>query len=218
VRSRLHAQIQIACRAAVRSCFALASGADPRSVLHTGRDADVHASRVAAVLDRDAPGRAVEGLLERQLDRMLDVASLLAARRPAARPAAFARPARAAAEERLEEIRERILIAEEILHLLFGHRPVAAGAATHVDGPGAALTRGVAERRTRPRLSLLLRLLVHPPVGAQLVVLFPLVGIAEHFVRFVDLLELPLGGLVPGIDVGMELPRQLAERLLDLFF
>ena len=59
-------------------------------------------------------------------------------------------------------------------------------------------------------------LLVHPPVRSQLVVFLPLVGIAEHFVGLVDLLEFRFGRLVAGIDVGMVLPRQLPERLLDL--
>src|SRR5262249_58609767 len=58
-------------------------------------------------------------------------------------------------------------------------------------------------------------LLVHPPVRAELVVLLPLLRIAEDFVRLVDLLELRLGGLVPWVHVRMMLARQLPERLLD---
>ena len=76
---------------------------------------------------------------------------------------------------------------------------------------------GVAERRHRATLALLLRLLVHPPVGAELVVLLSLLAVPEDLVRFVDFLELGLGGLVARVDVGMVLARELPERLLDLF-
>src|SRR5581483_1254351 len=62
------------------------------------------------------------------------------------------------------------------------------------------------------------RLFVHPPVRAELVVFAPLRRVPEHLVRFVDLLELRFSGLVPGVDVRMELARQLPERLLDFFF
>src|SRR6185436_20116367 len=61
-------------------------------------------------------------------------------------------------------------------------------------------------------------LFVHPPVGAQLVVLLPLIGIAKDFVRFVNFLDAILSRLVARVDVGMVLPRQLAKGLLDLFF
>jgi hypothetical protein len=55
-------------------------------------------------------------------------------------------------------------------------------------------------------------LLVHAPVRAELVVLLPLLGIAEHFVGFVDFLEARFRGLVAWIDVGMELAGQLCGR------
>ena len=131
--------------------------------------------------------------------------------------ARFAAAGASAAEERAEEIRERILVAEELVHLLFGHRPVPARAA-HIDVPGAALRPPESPNGEPPgpSLALLLRLLVHPPVRAELVVFLALVGIAEHLVRLVDLLELRLGGLVPRIHVGMKLAGELAERLLDL--
>ena len=77
--------------------------------------------------------------------------------------------------------------------------------------------RRVAERGAAGHgLALLLRLLVHPPVGAELVVLLALLGVAEHLVGLVDLLELRLGGLVAGVHVGMVLAGELAVRLLDL--
>ena len=166
--------------------------------------------RVPALLDRHPAGRAVERFVERQVDLVLDVAPLLNPRRATGPlPSACARSA--AAEERLEEIGERILVAEEIPHLLFGHRPVTTGAA-RVGRVGAA-----AEGRA-PRLPLLLRLLVHAPVGAQLVVLPALLRIAEDLVRLVDLLELRFRRLVARVHVGMVLARQLAVRLLDLLF
>src|SRR5262249_6423950 len=95
--------------------------------------------------------------------------------------------------------------------------------ATHVDRPRTAFARAAAESLTKrspagERLPLLLGLLVHPPVRAELVVLAALVGIAEHFVRLVDLLELAFRALVAGVDVGMVLSGQLSESLLDVFF
>jgi hypothetical protein len=60
-------------------------------------------------------------------------------------------------------------------------------------------------------------LLVHPPVRAQLVVLLPLVRIAQDFVRLVDLLELALRRLVARINVRVILARELPVRLLDFF-
>src|SRR5262245_51830682 len=151
---------------------------------------------------------------------MLDVAPLLTTGRAScARPAALASSGATATKKRPEKVGERILIAEEIVHLFFGHRAVTARA--HVDRPGAALAAHVAERRAgtaRPWSLAGLRLLVHPPVRAELVVLLPLVGIAQDLVRFVDFLEARLGRLVPRIDVRMKLAGELAVRLLDLFF
>ena len=60
----------------------------------------------------------MEGLLERELHRVLDIATFLDPRRAApSSPPAFA-GATAAAKERVEEVRERILISEEIPHFL----------------------------------------------------------------------------------------------------
>src|SRR5205085_216676 len=53
-------------------------------------------------------------------------------------------------------------------------------------------------------------------VAAQLVVLLPLLGIAQHVVRFVDLLEALRGLRLVGVTVGMVLLREPAKRLLDL--
>src|SRR6266566_47256 len=54
------------------------------------------------------------------------------------------------------------------------------------------------------------------PVGAQGVVFFPFVGVAENFVRLVDFLELFLGRLFVLGDVGMVLAREFAEGPADL--
>ena len=220
-RVRLDAdpEIQIAGRAAVRAGFPFAGGAHARSVPHADRDPHVDAARVSSLLDRDAARGAVVRLLERELDLVLDVAPLLRTGRPALPgPRSLARPT-AAAEERLEEVRERILVPEQLVHFLFAHGAVAAGTA-HVDVPGAAArarTRAPERRAAGEALALLLRLVVHLPVRAELVVLAPLLRIAEHFVCLVDLLEPRLGGLVAGVDVRMVLARKLPIRLLQLF-
>src|SRR5207237_5702125 len=54
------------------------------------------------------------------------------------------------------------------------------------------------------------------PVAAQLIVLLPLLGIAQHVVRFVDLLEALRGLRLVRVTVGMVLLREPAKRLLDL--
>jgi hypothetical protein len=101
-----------------------------------------------------------------------------------------------------------MLIAEQAAHLLLGHGPEAAFAAAHVDRPGAV------GERAGP--ALLLRLLVLPPVGAELVVLAALVRVAEHLVGLVDGLEARLG-LVARVDVRVRLPRQFAHACLISF-
>src|SRR5438445_300647 len=83
------------------------------------------------------------------------------------------------AKDRLETIGERILIPEEILELLLGHRSITTRPA-HVHVPSTG-------RWTW--LSGLLGLLVEPPVGAELVVLLALLRIAKDLVCLVDLLE-----------------------------
>src|SRR5581483_9650975 len=97
----------------------------------------------------------------------------------------------------------------------FRHRAEAAlrAARSKVDVPAAAAAERIGACRA-PGAGLL----VHPPVGAELVVLLALFGIPEDLVRLVDFLELRLRALVARVDVGMELARELAERLLDLLF
>src|SRR5262249_7063339 len=110
-------------------------------------------------------------------------------------------------EERRKEVGEGILIAEEIVHLLLGHRAEAALRSAAPDVPSLA--------GERVRGTLLLGLFVHPPVGAQLVVLPPLLRIAEHLVGLVDLFEPALGRLVAGVHVGVVFAGELAVGLLQ---
>src|SRR5207248_5962657 len=121
---------------------------------------------------------------------------------PAARFAA-ARGA-GAAEEGLEEIGERVVAAEHLVHFFRRHRPVAAlaaGCAADIPSELAGIESAAARRAAR--------LLVRAPVRAELVVLLPFRGIAEHFVRLVEVFEACLGRFVPRVDVGMVLAREL---------
>src|SRR5262249_36230512 len=157
------------------------------SLADAGRDPHVDRAMLAVQRDRQPPLRSGERVLERQLDLLFDVA---AGARAAARPAGAASAAQilvdvhaaAAAEEGLGEIRYRVAAAGPAEHLapfFFGHRAVAAraaAAAAEVHVPAAA---GARERVAALRAGLL----VHPPVGAELVVLLPLLRIAEDLVR-----------------------------------
>ena len=58
--------------------------------------------------------------------------------------------------------------------------------------------------------------LIGLPVRTELVVLLALGGIAEDLVGLVDLLELALGSRIARLGIGVMLPGELAEGLLDL--
>ena len=93
----------------------------------------------------------------------------------------------AAAEERLKEVREGMLV------------PAAEG------------------RSRPERGSALGRLLfVLLPVRPEFVVFPAFLRVAQHLVGFVDRLEPGLRGLVARVQIGMELARQLSVRLLDI--
>src|SRR5215204_5316781 len=166
---------------------------------------------MAVLRQRQTLRGAVVRVLERQLDLVLDVAARTLAN--AASRAGSCTGARttashaAAAEERGEEIGEGVRVAEQLLHFFLRHRAEAAASA------GAANIEAAPERSAA---WLRAGLFVHAPIRAQLVVLLPLFGIAQHFVSFVDFLEACFGGLVARIDVRMELAGQLAKGLLDL--
>src|SRR5205085_9621151 len=102
--------------------------------------------------------------------------------------------------EGLKEIREGIALPEHLVHLFFAHR-------TEAGALAPAVVDVVAATRL-PRIEALTGLLVLPPVRPELVVLLALGGIAEDFIRFVDLLEASLRRLVVLIDVGVMLARQ----------
>src|SRR5687767_3786417 len=213
MRRQADPQVQIARRGAANTVLTLAGDANARSVANAGRNPHVYRADLAIVFERQPPRRAVERVVERQVELVLDVAAgpLTGACTP--RPAAGTLEASAAApaKEGREEVRERAGVPEHLLHLFLGHRPVAAARRTadvDVPLPGertAGATGGAG-------------LFVLAPVRAQLVVLFPLGGVAEDFVGLVDLLELRLRGFVARVHVRVILPRQLPEGLLDLLF
>jgi hypothetical protein len=99
----------------------------------------------------------------------------------------------------VEEVGERVLASEHRFHLFRRHRAVRRAAA---EARSAEVRRPVAVRAG------ILRVLVLTPVRAELVVLPPFFRIAEHFVGFVDLLEMRLGRLVARIYVRVILPGQ----------
>ena len=217
VRSEVHAQVEVAGCCAALAVFAFTRDADARPVADARGDAHVNRARVAVVIQREAPRRDMEGVLEGELDLVLDVATLAGSRAPAigARPAragaGLALSETAAAEERREEVGERMLISEHLLHFLRRHRPEAAAA---LAATTAVVDVPLSGEWIRPARAF--RLFVCAPVGAKLVVFPAFLRIAEDFVRLVDLLELRFSSLVVRIDVGVMLPRQLPEGLLDL--
>src|SRR5690606_37311946 len=171
MRPNADAQIQISCRPAPRIRRASSGRPDARAVVDAGRNPHLERSLAAVFAGGDdAPGGAREGFLERQVHGLFDVAPAARPCRPATRAAA----AESAAEERVEELRERIAVAEDLLELFGRHRSVARAGRT-AGRPAERTTAGG-------------RLLVLAPVGPEFVVLAALFGIAEHFVGFVDLL------------------------------
>src|SRR5262249_3597825 len=114
---------------------------------------------------------------------------IFAARGESARLTMTATPANAA-EQRLEEVAEVFRVAAAV-------------------GAGAGKLEPLVPTRRR------LEFLTRAAAGAQLVVGGALLGVAEHFVGLVDLFH-PLGGVGLLAEVGVELPRQLAARALDV--
>jgi hypothetical protein len=55
------------------------------------------------------------------------------------------------------------------------------------------------------------------PVGPELIVAAPFLGIAQHLVGFVDLFELRFAAHLVFGDIRVIEPREFAESLLDLF-
>src|ERR1700681_2412086 len=195
MRRQPDAEVQIAGRRAAGAGLALGRDSYAREVADARRNPDINGPCVPVVLDGQPARRAAVRVREPERDLLLDIAALLRGPRPPA-TAAAARLVlgSGAAEERVAEVREWIGVAEQLAHFLFGHgADPAPWSAPEADVPGGILLTGRA-------LTAGAGLFVHPPVGAELVVFLALLRIAEHFVRFVDLLELRLGGLLVRVD------------------
>src|SRR5262245_4114172 len=195
VRRQTDAEIQVAGLSTVGALFTFAGHPYPRSLADSGRNPDVDRTSVAVVLDREPHHLAAVGVLERQLDLLLDIAplartALAAPTRPA--PSGVVLAAHRAAEERLEEIGERVRVSEHLAHFVFGHRAEAALAAAR---PSCAPVELARVESLESGAAGGAGLLVGAPVRAELVVFLPFLGIAEHLVGFVDFLELRLGRL-----------------------
>ena len=217
--------------AGIRPAAGLAGEPDPLARRDAARDGHLQ----APVADLHQAGRAVVGLLQRDVDARLQVLPLergdpRLARRTgglglvqakagqdvgeveAAGGLGAGRAARAAGagravgrtgrpEERLEEVAE----AGQVLS-------VAAVLETDARTAGSA-EPGVAGERVAPAAAGALDLF---PVGPQLVVRLALLGIAEHLVGLVDLLEACLRGRVTLVQVRVVGARELAKGLLDV--
>ena len=147
-------------------------------------------ARVTGILRHHlhAHGHAGGGVGERDRHLALDVAA-------ATRAASGPTPGRLlAAEEATEEVAEATLagVAEQVLEV----------DARALSGPSGLAAAGEPEAAAE-----------HAP---RVVVLLALHRVRQHGVRLGDLLESTLRILVVGVLVGVVLPRQLAEGLLDL--
>ncbi len=126
-------------------------------------------------------------LLQSDHDDALDILTLLGFRL-----AKIGLPAAGAAEKLLEEVAETGAAELEV----FGF------------GSAAPLVSAVASRHRSPVSALF-------PISAQVVVFLALLGVAQHLVGFVDLLEFFLGALFVLGDVGMVLAGEGAKGLAD---
>ena len=146
--------------------------------------------RACAVVRHGQPARrAVVGVLEPQLDLLLDVAARRAGRAPGRRAAARVAgpgPAALAPPKNVWKKSENGSASPNISRIsssVIVRKP-----------PGRPGCRASARGRRHPPSGA--GLLVHPPVGAELVVFLALLRIAEDLVGLVDLLEARLGRLV----------------------
>src|SRR5215470_376291 len=212
MRRDADAQVQIAGGTTAAPGFAFARNTHTCVVANPGGNPDVDRVRTTVQPHRQPAQGAVVDVFKSELELLFDVTPGAGARTPCALRAAAhiatETGAGAATEKRLEEVGERAPVTEHLPHFLFGHRPV------------AAARRLAAEANVPLRLTAKAgaggHVFVRTPIRAELVVLLAFLGITEDLVRLVDLLELRLGGFVAWIDVGMELARQLAERLLQI--
>src|SRR5262245_5403085 len=118
MRHQPHAQEQIARLGSTDTLFALTRDTHARSIRHAGRDPHVDVLHLPVVTEEEPSRRAVIRILERQFDFVLDIAAwaLTPSARAGLAPCRTTEVATAAAEERGEEVGERIRVAEEILH------------------------------------------------------------------------------------------------------
>jgi hypothetical protein len=94
------------------------------------------------------------------------------------------------------------------------HRPAAGATAEGVEPAGAE--EGREEVRDRPEVAEVRLEAAGPQPLVTVGVVHPAaLGVGQHLVRLGRLLELGLGVRVVRVDVGMQLPRQPPERLLD---
>src|SRR5688572_31450077 len=139
MRGEPDAQIQIARLRTARTVLALAADAHAGTLADASRNAHVDGAGLTIVRHGETPHRAVVRIFESQLELVFDVASLARGpRAPARAPAGIvSRAAGGTAEERVEEIGERIAVTEHLAHFLFGHRAEAAAltSAADVDVP-----------------------------------------------------------------------------------
>src|ERR1019366_7336244 len=180
VRPDVDADEEVATGPATPPGAALTGGAHACTLVDALRDLHLDPSWTIrrAQVDRECGTR--ECVLQADLGLAFDV---LAAARHAASLATGGEALRGlpATEELLEEIAERRPGAEHALEL--------------VGRDGAVAELLVALEWIRTRATGALPLLVLLPARSQLVVLLPLLGIAEHLIGLVDLLETILGGL-----------------------
>src|SRR5581483_9522849 len=217
---RLHRdlEIQVALGAAPRAGLPFARNAYARAGAHAGRDLHFDAARLAYAagaladgadrvageagavaadaglgdLDRECARGAGVGLFQRDLHLVFEILAL-----------ACHGLAVAAAEDTAEDV------AQAALGVHVGHAEAAIAT--------AARRRRAEEVAGALRLALLLLDLVGVlPLVAVLVVLAALLGVEQHLLRGVDLLELRLGALVAGVHVRVVFAGEFAVRLPNL--
>ena len=138
----------------------------------------------------DGTHGALGRLFQADHDRSFDVASR---RGPAAKTARET----AAAENLFKEIAEARAAKFKAFRPLFARTP------------------GISATRSAATISAWMRLKSTFPIGAEIVVFFAFIGVAENLVGLVDLLEFFLGLFFVLGYVRMILPRQTAESLAD---
>ena len=209
MREDLHFQEQISGSSAGAAFFSFAGDPNGLSGAHSPRQIDLDATRLGASATRQAElsNAARQGFFQTQWKNDLLVgartrpaaAAFVFPRRPAA--TAAARPGVCAgpcllAEEHLEEVGESGGAAGKLRAAAEALETLEAGESTGATGRSAGL------------LALL-------PIGAELVVFGPLVGVFEYLIGLGNLFEAGFRALLFA-HVGMVLARQLPIGLLDL--